>query len=490
MSSKLGRRDFLKIGALSACATAFRPIPPELGRSPVGLGRVTVSWIGHYSEPSFQSRRLVYIARDELIPLLASERADDGPYHNPLWYRTSGGYVHSGCIQTVQWNPQKPETSVREGGALFEVSVPYCRTYREPDTTSTPYYRLYYESTSWVEEVVQGGIPWKGEISKEMILSIFWPDNPVHDGAAIIQGDQIKQVAAILPLSRRDDLPSYYGTRHRAALGLTEATDALVIAVSEESGYVVIDKNSQLKTVKQKRRLGQILQEHMGVALKKSRESRKEKLVFIAAAIFSVVFTTGVWLSVSRGVDTLVTLQVPLEYTKRDLAMEIVKTSVNTVNLDLEGSGALIKSIRPDQVQVRLDLSKSKAGPNTFTISRKNISLPPGIVLKGVTPSVVDVDLDVLIKKELPVQIDWVGRLPDHFILAEANLEPQTVEIIGGKRMLEKMTTLYTEKVPINNLEVEGVITANVALNPASLKIAPGSEEKVTIRYQTRLRNQ
>jgi len=341
-----------------------------------------------------------------------------------------------------------------------------------------------------LEEVVQGGIPWKGEISKEMILSIFWPDNPVHDGAAIIQGDQIKQVAAILPLSRRDDLPSYYGTRHRAALGLAEATDALVIAVSEERGDVVIAKDSQLKTVKQKRRLGQILQEHMGVALKKGRESRKEKLAFIAAAIFSVVFTTGVWLSVSRGVDTLVTLQVALEYTKRDLAMEIVKTSVNTVNLELEGSGALIKSIRPDQVQVRLDLSKSKAGPNTFTISRKNISLPPGIVLKGVTPSVVDVDLDVLIKKELPVQIDWVGRLPDHFILAEAILEPQTVEIIGGKRMLEKMTTLYTEKVPINNLEVEGVITANVALNPASLKIAPGSEEKITIRYLTRLRNQ
>ena len=341
-----------------------------------------------------------------------------------------------------------------------------------------------------LEEVVLGGIAWKGEISKEMILSIFWPDNPVHDGAAVIQGDQIKQVAAILPLSRRDDLPSYYGTRHRAALGLAEATDALVIAVSEERGDVVIAKDSQLKTVKQKRRLGQILQEHMGVALKKGRESRKEKLVFIAAAIFSVVFTTGVWLSVSRGVDTLVTLQVPLEYTKRDLAMEIVKTSVNAVNLELEGSGALIKSIRPDQVQIRLDLSKSKAGPNTFTISRKNISLPPGIVLKGVTPSEVDVDLDVLIKKELPVQIDWVGRLPDHFILEEATVEPQTVEIIGGKRMLEKMTTLYTEKVPINNLEVEGVITANVALNPASLKIAPGSEEKVTIRYLTRLRNQ
>lgn len=349
---------------------------------------------------------------------------------------------------------------------------------------------LVFPGKEDLEEVVQGGIPWKGAISKEMILSIFWPDNPVHDGAAIFQGDQINQVAVILPVSRRDDLPSYYGTRHRAALGLAEATDALVILVSEERGDVVVARDSQLTTVKQKRRLEQVLQEHMGVAVKKGRESRKEKLAFIAAALFSVIFTTGVWFSVSRGVDTLVTLQVPLEYTKRDLAMEIVNTSINTVNLELEGSGALIKSIRPDQVQVRLDLSKSKAGPNTFTITRKTISLPPGVVLKGVTPSVVDVELDVLIKKELPVQIDWVGRLPDHFILQEASVVPKTVEIIGGQRMLEKMLTLYTEKVPLNNLEVEGVITANVALNPASLKIAPGSEERVTIRYLTRLRNQ
>ena len=349
---------------------------------------------------------------------------------------------------------------------------------------------LVFPGKEDLEEVVQTGVPWKGALSKEMILSIFWPDNPVHDGAAVIQGNQIDQVGAILPLSRCDDLPSYYGTRHRAALGLAETTDALVIAVSEERGDVAVARGSQLKIVKQKRRLGQILQEHMGVAVKKGRESRREKLAFVAAALVSVVFTTGVWFSVSRGVDTLVTLQVPLEYTKRDLAMEIVRTSVNTVNLELEGSGALVKSIRPDQVQVRLDLSKSKAGPNTFSITPKSISLPPGIVLKGVTPSVVDVELDVLIKKELPVQIDWVGHLPDHFILEKASVEPQTVEIIGGKRMLEKMQTLYTEKVPLDNLEVEGVLTANVALNPASLKIAPGSEERVTIRYLTRLRNQ
>jgi YbbR domain-containing protein len=174
----------------------------------------------------------------------------------------------------------------------------------------------------------------------------------------------------------------------------------------------------------------------------------------------------------------------------RDPAMEIVKTSGNTVSLELEGSVALIKSIKPDQIQVKLDLSESKEGPHSFTITRESISLPPGIILKGVTPHVVDVELDKFIKKELPVQIDWVGKLPDRFILTDATIIPKTVEIIGGKRMLEKMLTIYTEKVSLNNLAGKGIITANLALNPASLKIAPNSKEKVIIRYATKLRGQ
>jgi len=341
-----------------------------------------------------------------------------------------------------------------------------------------------------VEEVIQKGISWKGEISKEMILSIFWPDNPVHDGAAIVQGDQIVQVSTILPLSRRDDIPSYYGTRHRAALGLAEVSDALILAVSEERGDVVVARDGRLTVVRQKRKLEQILRQHKGVASKKGRELIKEKLMIAAAALFSVIFITGVWFSVSRGGDTLLTFESPVVYLNRDPSMEIVQTSVNSVSLELEGSGALIKSIKPDQVQVKFDLSKSKAGPNSFTITRESISLPPGIVLKGVTPTVVDVELDVLIKKEMPVQIDWVGRMPDHFILTETTVEPETVAVIGGKRILENISTLYTEKVPLNNLEVKGTITVNLALTPASLKIAPDSKEKITINYLTKLRNQ
>ena len=296
--------------------------------------------------------------------------------------------------------------------------------------------------------VLQGGTPWKGLITKEMIASIFWPDNPVHDGAAIVQGDQITVVGAILPLSEREDMPSHYGTRHRAALGLAEASDSLVIVVSEERGDVLVAKGNRLREIKQKKTL----------------------------------------FSVSRGQDTLVSLDIPVDYINRAAGTEIVDTSVKSVSLVLSGSGALVKSITPDQVGVRLDLSKTSVGPNTFTITSDNISLPPGIVLREVTPSEVDVLIDETIKKELPVQIDWVGKLPDDLILVDAITDPTSVEITGSKRILEDIKTIYTEKVLLDDLTGKNELSANLVLSPASLKIAPGFKDKVTIRYVIRER--
>ena len=339
-----------------------------------------------------------------------------------------------------------------------------------------------------LSDAVQGGTPWKGMITKEMIASIFWPDNPVHDGAAIVQGDQITVVGAILPLSDRDDLPSHYGTRHRAALGLAEATDALVIVVSEERGDVLVAKGNRLREIKQKRTLEQNIQDHLGTAAVIKKTVRREGLEITAAAMLSIMFITGIWFSVSRGQDTLVSLDIPIDYINRTTGTEIVDTSVKTVSLVLSGSRALVKSVSPDKVAVRLDLNKSVIGKNSFTITSERISLPPGIVLREVTPSEVEVLIDETIQKELPVQIDWVGKLSDNMILVDSVTDPAKVAVVGGKRILEEIMTIYTEKVLLDNLSGEGEITANLALSPPSLKIAPGFKDKVRIQYLIRER--
>lgn len=339
-----------------------------------------------------------------------------------------------------------------------------------------------------LSDAVQGGTPWKGLITKEMIASIFWPDNPVHDGAAIVQGDQITVVGAILPLSDREDMPSHYGTRHRAALGLAEASDALVIVISEERGDVLVAKGNRLREIKQKRTLENNIQEHVGTAAVNKGAVRNEALEIAAAAMLSIVFITGIWFSVSRGQDTLVSLDIPVDYINRTAGTEIVDTSAKSVSLVFSGSGALVKSVTPDQVGVRLDLSKAAVGRNTFTITSDNISLPPGIVLREVTPSEVDVMIDETIKKALPVQIDWVGALSDNLILVDSVTNPLNVEILGGKRILEGIATIYTEKVLLDKLSGKGEIAANLVLTPPSLKMAPGFKDKVTIQYLIRER--
>ena len=337
-------------------------------------------------------------------------------------------------------------------------------------------------------EAVHSGIAWRGLVSKEMIVSIFWRDNPVHDGAAIVEGDRVVEVGAILPLSRRKDLPAYYGTRHRAALGLAEVTDALVLVVSEERGRVAAAKGGRIGNVKGKVELSLLLKDHLGLAEEKTRVAKKERVNLGAAALVSVLFITGVWLGFTRGQDTLITLDVPIEYTNRDPTMEILKTSANDVRVDLIGSGALIRSLRPEQLKVRLDLSGAVAGRNAFTITPERISLPPGVLLKNIQTAVVDVHLDVLVKKSLPIQVDWAGRLPDHLILSGATLDPERIEIIGGRELLKNLSTVFTEKVLIDPLEKSGTLTAKLVLIPASLKVASGSKDRVKIEYEIRPR--
>jgi hypothetical protein len=150
------RREFLALGGLSLGGLAFRPADPGAGSRTLGIGRVTVDWIGIYAEPSFRASRLHKVTRDTLLTLLNRLQSDAGPSHNPIWYQVLEGYVHSGHLQLVGWNPQPVLSRIPIGGALFEVAVPYTRSYRRPDVSSDALYRLYFKATTWVTAAVTG----------------------------------------------------------------------------------------------------------------------------------------------------------------------------------------------------------------------------------------------------------------------------------------------------------------------------------------------
>jgi diadenylate cyclase len=94
------------------------------------------------------------------------------------------------------------------------------------------------EQSIHVQEAVESGIVVDCEATPEMLETIFFPNNAIHDGGVIIKGDRIAFAACIFPLTQRQDLSKSLGTRHRAAIGLSEETDAVVVVVSEETGSI------------------------------------------------------------------------------------------------------------------------------------------------------------------------------------------------------------------------------------------------------------
>jgi diadenylate cyclase len=94
------------------------------------------------------------------------------------------------------------------------------------------------EQSIRLQEAVESGLPVDCEATPEMLETIFFPNNAIHDGGVIIKGDRIAFAACIFPLTRRQDLNTSLGTRHRAAIGLSEETDAVVVVVSEETGAI------------------------------------------------------------------------------------------------------------------------------------------------------------------------------------------------------------------------------------------------------------
>lgn len=102
------------------------------------------------------------------------------------------------------------------------------------------------EQNQHLGEVVEGGVPIESELTPEMMETIFFPNNAIHDGGVIVRDGRILRAACIFPLTQRQDLPKSVGTRHRAAIGLSEESDAVVVVVSEETGSIAYAYRGQL----------------------------------------------------------------------------------------------------------------------------------------------------------------------------------------------------------------------------------------------------
>ena len=112
---------------------------------------------------------------------------------------------------------------------------------------------------------VESGVPLEARISRDLLLSIFQPGLPLHDGAVIVQKDRIAAAACFLPLTTNPALSRHFGTRHRAAIGITEETDCLAVVVSEETGRISVAAFGELTPGLSGSDLGERINQHFAI---------------------------------------------------------------------------------------------------------------------------------------------------------------------------------------------------------------------------------
>jgi len=106
---------------------------------------------------------------------------------------------------------------------------------------------IVLERETSLKDFIEAGTPLDAKVSRELLLSIFHPTSPIHDGAVIIKGNRILAAGCFLPITLSSEVSKSFGTRHRAGIGLTEETDAVAIIVSEETGYISLVVNGRIE---------------------------------------------------------------------------------------------------------------------------------------------------------------------------------------------------------------------------------------------------
>lgn len=124
--------------------------------------------------------------------------------------------------------------------------------------------------------VLEGGTPLNAEISSGLLVTIFWPGSPLHDGAVVIRGNRIAAAGCLLPLTEQPGLAKTLGTRHRAAIGVSEESDALSIVVSEENQAVSLAHRGRLRMGLDREQLRILLEEQLIEAVSATAAAGKD----------------------------------------------------------------------------------------------------------------------------------------------------------------------------------------------------------------------
>jgi uncharacterized protein (TIGR00159 family) len=253
-----------------------------------------------------------------------------------------------------------------------------------------------------IERHITGGIPLEGKLSGPLLKSIFDSHSPGHDGAVLVEQDQITRFAAHLPLSKDLRQLANVGTRHSAALGLAELADVLCLVVSEERGKISVARDGRLREVENLQQLGAVIQNFLG---EKFPSKERGKIAFqffhenwIAKAV-AVSLAIGFWYIFVPGSKTIqVNYQIPVSVVNVPADLKVEDIEPSQVRATFTGPRRTFYLFDARKIKVTVDVALAEVGRRTFPITEQNIRYPKELTLQEINPST----LRLSVKKNRP----------------------------------------------------------------------------------------
>ncbi|MEI9475506.1 MAG: diadenylate cyclase CdaA [Deltaproteobacteria bacterium] len=246
-----------------------------------------------------------------------------------------------------------------------------------------------------LDEFVHGNMRLDSEISEDLLISIFNPLSPLHDGAVIIQGERIQYATALLPVSQSPTLPKDWGTRHRAGIGITEVSDAECIIISEERGDVLLAHLAKAQKMEKKEDLKKGLSQLPSFPKEKpwEKDRLRHLLDDVPKKLFFLLLVCILWVFVVGIRQGEITYDIPIEYYSIPQSLGMMGDPPREINVRLRGSQRFLSSLNPDQIRVRVDLSRTHTGNNQVSLSESDMNVPSGITVTHFYPRKINIQL-------------------------------------------------------------------------------------------------
>jgi uncharacterized protein (TIGR00159 family) len=262
---------------------------------------------------------------------------------------------------------------------------------------------LVFRGREPIEQHVQGGVDVNGQISLPLLHSIFHPASPGHDGAVVLAGSRIEKLGVHLPLSKNLAEIGDRGTRHAAALGLSERSDALVIVVSEERGTINGAEHGRLTQIQPAQLKPLLERRHQQYAPTPRLSDWSWQPRDISWKAISLLLAVVLWLLLAGGVETAQrTYIVPIEYRNAPAGYLIQDRGANRAEVTLSGNDQAFGLLDAQALIVSADVSNVVPGSFQSVSTTGPTDLPSGLKVTSIEPRRVPIALKRAEPDEFP----------------------------------------------------------------------------------------